>query len=504
MRRHWNRTAYFVVDEGILPDRPELFGDSRKVSEHFHEPASRLKFGRMFKKADKPKDEEAVIEALKELGDAMNLPAADDDSEIPAGYTYLGQFIAHDITFDKTKGFGDSDDPENWRSPQIDLDSVYLSNPKENPQLYADAARLKIGKTYAFPALNREFPVNDLARDDNKIALIGDERNDENLAVAQTHVAFINFHNKVVDRLEAAGYPSAEVFEAARERVVRHFQWIILHDFLPRLIDDKVLAMVMAQGPVWIGNDQDLFMPLEFSCAAFRFGHSMVRSVYQWNRSHSTEAYGKGAHFSQLFDQTAFSGDLGRRPRLQSDWIIDWRRFFEFPDEFGYKPAITGINMARKINTNFNLHLDQISAYPHDVPSDCKSITVRNLLRGFSLSLATAEDVVPLIVETPLTFAQLTNGPEPQAKAVAKLEERIPLWFYILKESEVKGEKGRLGPVGSRIVAETFVGLIKRSGYSILDGWEPKEFGRTDAVTGELRFDMVDLLHFADVVNPDS
>jgi Animal haem peroxidase len=203
---------------------------------------------------------------------------------------------------------------------------------------------------------------NDLPRDPNNgKAFTGDERNDENLPLAQTTVALIRFHNKVVDTLSKS-YDGDDLFECARKHVVKHFQWIILHDFLPTVVDEDVLDCVMNHGLRWfkVKRRRDLFMPLEFSAAAFRFGHSMVRSAYQWNFFHSTQIpFGKMVPLSQLFDLTAFSGSIGppNEPTLPGEWAIDWRRFYKFPAELGYPTAPTGVNMAARIDTFFDLNI---------------------------------------------------------------------------------------------------------------------------------------------------
>jgi len=446
-----------------------------------------------------------------------NQPANDEpeDSEIPSGYTYLGQFIAHEITFDNTQELPMvQPDPQNLRSPSIDLDSLYGAGPgdDESKKLYEDAdpARLKVGETTETGSFKRTFDNYDLPRDKKTgEGLIGDPRNDENLPVAQTHVALINFHNNVVRDLRSQGYNADDLFDCARRQVVRHFQWVIIHDYLPTILDVEVLDCVLKHGPNWFraNSKDDLFMPLEFSAAAFRIGHSMVRDGYQWNVYHSTDL---GAEhppsLSQLFDQTAFSGIIGKdgaNPSLQSEWIIDWRRFFNFPEELGYQTATTGLNKARRIDTNFSFPLHKMERFPHhDLPEEKRSITVRNLLRGFALGLPTGEEMAEWIGETPLCHEDVANGPHSELLSTPIFKGKTPLWYYVLKEAELRGGS-RLGPVGSRIIAETLVGLIRHSCYSILahPEWRPK-YGRLDPETGSVRFEMTDLLHTAGVVNP--
>jgi hypothetical protein len=534
MQGHGIRTAYHIVGEGAVfdPDYLSADGQTCPVSSA---PAGKsacppFKFGRMFPRPERlstARDWDDTIKGLIQLGLCMNDPAkyckgtpvqTPGNSLIPAGFTYLGQFIAHEITFDNSKDLPTAEpDPQNVRSPSIDLDSLYGAGPhdEQSRQLYEEGspARLKVGQTASPDGLTVTFD-NDLPRDwQTGRALIGDERNDENLVIAQTTVALIKFHNKVVEALRQSGYDADDLFECARKQVIRHFQWMILHDYLPTIVDKDVLDCVLRHGLRWfkVARRKDLFMPLEFSGAAFRIGHSMVRRAYQWNLFHSTDLGGpSGATLSQLFDQTAFSGLIGKplnQTALASDWVIDWSRFYEFP-KFpagrNYKRDPARINMARKIDTNFDFRLDQMSNFPHlKVSDEKKSITVRNLLRGFALGLPTGEEVAGWIGETPLRHDEVAGGPHEELLSAPVFKGRTPLWYYILKEAELNGGS-RLGRVGSRIIAETLVGLISHSRYSVLDAprWYPKYTRRGVPGTESARFGMVDLLDFAGVVNP--
>lgn len=508
MSSHSNRSAYLVCREGVLdpdPLSPEIPTNGAAANVHprrSNEP--RFKFGRMFdvpKVNNSKKHNDDVIAELLQLAETINANADDaaSDSDIPAGYTYLGQFIAHEITFDKTEEPLEGENP-GFRSPQIDLDSLYGRGPDKDRRFYQDDARLKVGETIAGIEVRKTF-FNDLPREgfgSKRIgkALIPDPRNDENLAVAQTHLAFIKFHNKVVDALHLNGTPGEELFKTAKKDVFQHFQYIILNDFLPKLLHERGSECLKPPHDLTafkIDPDFGLCMPLEFSVAAFRFGHSMVRDKYEWNFIQNS-GFNRPASLNNLFRFTGFSGDLRGKPRLESDWIIDWRRFFDltgvrFPDDKRLS------NKARKIDANFSLRLEQITGYPHVTQNAAhQSIVARNLLRGHACGLPSGEDVARMIgLEKELTLTSDQIGID-----TPLLKENTPLWFYILKEAE--HNSGKLGPVASFIIAETLVGLIQESEFSILkeENWKPK-YGRRIA---ERKFEMADLLAFAEVVDP--
>src|SRR5437868_2547981 len=276
MRKHWGRTAYYISQNLVITEPPDLFGAPEPEQHHAVAP---FKFGWMFYRAPEvaPAQRQEMIDKLVRLGKLMNNAPPGSDSIIPSGYTYLGQFIAHEISFDKTVSLDDEElSPENYRSPSLDLDSLYGMNPQQGESriLYDDKnpARLKVGQTFAVPRANFEFEQDLPRNEDTGTALIGDERNDENLPVAQTTVAFIKFHNKIAETLASKGCAQDQLFNCAREQVVKHFHCLIIRDFLPRVLHVDVLNSVLANGPsiFQVSSAADSYMPLEFSAAAFR------------------------------------------------------------------------------------------------------------------------------------------------------------------------------------------------------------------------------------------
>lgn len=512
MSRQHGELTYFIEGEGLIVDQKpsdeieaisasapaaaSIMGASEAAVERA------FRFGRMFKDAEQFRPSEA---ALIELGLAMEESVnGKDHPTLPAGFTYFGQFLDHDITFDQTDGLPSGvlapEEILQGRSPSIDLDSLYGRGPQlETKPIYAaDKIHLRIGRTEASGAAGvpegRVLP-NDLPRGDNAAvpheAALGDPRNDENLVVAQTHLAFIKFHNAVVDRVAQTGRTGSALFEEARRIVTEHYQSIVLHDFLPRIVDPAVLQDVLTNGRKFyqITPGQPPTMPVEFSVAAYRFGHSMIRDLYSWNRIFEP------ADLGQLF---SFSGVSGQMVALPSTWPIDWRRFYDFRGVAGVPPTPL-LNTTRSIDTALAIPL---SALPEHISQGVKaSLSVRNLLRGRLLGLPTGQALAAIMQVTPLTPAQVRQGPHATVLQRHGFDTRTPLWYYILKEAEVLHDGRQLGPVGSRLLVETIVGLIQASPISILADpsrtWQPALPARNPQ-----HYSMVDLLLLVDDLNP--
>jgi hypothetical protein len=523
------------------------------------------KFGRMFPHLTKYCDASEVAMAqlafaMEDVGAAAGRP---DNLQIPAGFTYLGQFIDHDLTFDTTALSEVKVDPTavfNFRTPRLELDSVYGSGPDGMPYLYKRqdngfGPSLTLGTTSAVPKINEDFPAIpavagfDLPRltftpqggGEGGCALIGDPRNDENLLVAQTHLAFLHFHNAVVDRLRGK-VPDGALFEEARREVRWHYQWIVLHDFLPRLVDLNILHDVFRHGRkhFTVCRGSDPFMPVEFAGAAYRLGHSMIRQDYSHNRVF-TEGGLTPATFDLLFQFTAKSGDIGKTeglPGAPSDvlpanWIIDWRRFFRVD---GARPAADNtapadwseptLNFARPFDPYLATELARRLPFtdPDNPPprNPMASLAFRNLMRGVRLQLPSGQAIARTIGITPLTPAQLTAPATSTAEEIAALtthgfDRETPLWYYILKEAQLLGgalddthNGATLGPVGSVILAETFLGLLELDPDSFLvqePKWSPT-FGTVDMPDPRdmtrmvKRFTMEDMLGFVEASRP--
>jgi hypothetical protein len=454
--------------------------------------------------------------ARKKLGAAM-ARAGGGQSQIPAGFTYLGQFIDHDLTFDKTDVMlGANVTPAQLlqaRSPSLDLDSLYGAGPgdPESAKFYeADGLHLKMGKTTG-PTKNG-FDLPRGAGNTNakkRKAIIPDPRNDENLAVAQTHLAMIRFHNRVVDT-QLGGVPAAQKFAKAREIVTKHYQWMIRTDYLPRIAKAGVVNNVFNQNrkvfEVGVPATQVPTMPIEFSIAGFRLGHAMVRAAYNWNKIFDNG----GGTLDLLFTFSATGGDLGSDTRLASIWIADFRRLYDFGE--ANKPGLTvpanKFNRAMRIDTRIVDPLQHLPPQTVGLPNSTgfndvrRNLAFRNLTRAKMVKLATGQQMATFVKSkgvnlTKLTKAQIRDGAggaDLGDLTAAQREDVLrdtPLWFYVLREAELNG--GKLSGVGARIVAETFHRAIEGSQHSILrDSTFRPSLGPNNNT-----FRMVDLLLFA-------
>jgi hypothetical protein len=479
-------------------------------------------------------DTAKMITQLKALGDAM-IDAVDPqdpqetNSIIPPVYTYWGQFLDHDITAntDRTAAGLEADIVQdnfaplapdfiidklkNLRRPIFDLDSVYGDGPTLDPDMptaakdfydEADPVKFKIGQNAEQDSAGnptpgqRIPPEDDLSRDlprDNRRAVIGDSRNDENLIVAQFHLAFLRFHNAVVDWVRVNEPENAEdihtLFTRAQNLVRWHYQWLVVNDFLKTMTMAGTVESILDDGLKFYKlGDREIFMPLEFSVASYRFGHSMVRAAYDYNRNFTDQPGAlTDATFELLFSFTG-RGNIGERngpgahDTLPFNWIIEWERFVSKE-----KAAERLRNSARKLDTHLAPPLSTMVNEGEDgemppIRELLKHLAKRNLLRGYLLSIPTGQSLAQALGIPVMTTAELQQGnSDAMNQAIAPFLKKTPTWFYVLKESEVRANGDTLGPVGSRIVAETFIGLMMNDASSYLHQghygcpWEPSE-----------------------------
>ena len=392
--------------------------------------------------------EASTAQAIEMALDANPMEATETvpGSRIPAGYTYFGQFIDHDITFDPASSLMRQNDPSgllNHRTPRLDLDCLYGAGPAAHPHLYQreDPALFLIGSAKDNTALP------DLPRTTDEIALIGDPRNDENIIVAQLHLAFLRAHNTLVRRAKKLGF--AQPFERARTTLRWLYQYIVWHDFIHRIARADIAKSALKRtrskhGRVqWERGLKDIynwkqqpFMPVEFSVAAYRFGHSMVRETYRTNLPHR----GRDVEIP-LFSGVAKSdgSDLRGSRQLAARDCIQWNWFLQMVstprDEFPLR--------ARRIDPLVSNALFKLPGHASD--NLMSNLAYRNLLRGYRFDLPSGQSVA--------RYLGIHSAPQRNSK-------EDPLWLYILKEAQRETNGESLGTVGSIIVCATFAGLL--------------------------------------------
>jgi len=432
---------------------------------------------------------------------------------VPAGYTYFGQFVDHDLTFDNTSSLNPSDvsghdrSPTNLRTPRFDLDSLYGDGPDAQPFMYAeDGASLLFKDSYQNQTqTSYDQAHQDLLRSPNGRAIIGDKRNDENSIISQIHLAFVKYHNAVVKKLsrDDATLTGTALFNKARNEVRWTYQKLVIEDFLPRIVKAEVLADL--QKAITPDRRKHLYalytepkrinLPREFVGAAYRYGHSGVRTGYRLNGDLEDKA--KGTRLS-IFppssrpksvlppDDDSFKDSLLGFDPLPSNHVIDdWGRFFpnklpaDIPLELGKPPkddtpdGTLRLQFAYKLDTTL---VDPMTVLPPKVlptspivggaiaevkkaiapchlpdPAGRPSLALLNLLRGNSYRVQggqaiaaklkerghAVEPLAPKYLVTRQKDRETEEGVFFRFKEIdPALQADTPLWFYILAEAQ--------------------------------------------------------------------
>lgn len=471
-------------------------------------PLSQGRFGRMFRNVTPakfgPSDADNIAN-LSALADKMvagfDAPKDGPDAEesgIPALYTYFGQFIDHDITFDPVSSLTKQQDPDglvDFRTPALDLDNLYGRGPNDQPYMY-DGIKFRLGETLTGTGVP---DASDLPRFKGR-ALIGDPRNDENSIVSQFQALMLRFHNRMVDDNDSLS------LEDVQQRVRFHYQYVVLNDFLPRIVHASALDELKTAGRydrsklAYYHWKTYPFMPVEFSVAAYRLGHSMIRPGYRLNDADNM--------LLQIFpdpnnpDTNALTGFRAMGPGR----AIDWGRFIDLDMRaYGVEDDDTNADNKKRLQFAYRIDaslVDPLRKLPPEVASNPSSLALRNLERGWRLGLPSGQAVARAMQLTPLTDDQIvigkavdepgTGDPQIQIATIANgvFADNCPLWAYILAEARqfqtavtipATGAPGpintpQLGPVGGRIVAEVFLGLMFGDNSSVLSldpNWAP-------------------------------
>jgi len=418
------------------------------------------------------------------LDDPTNLPRNPPTMPL-SGFVYFAQFALHDLTFDRTPlavvGRVPPEDRVNYRSSFFDLDSLYGAGPEVSPYLYYLPASTSGGPL--LPPGNERFVLDktpdgkllDLPRTGTGRPILGDPRNEENVILAQLHAVMLRFHNRVMDLLDAGiiepRLNGLSKFDQARQLVIWHYQHVFLYDLLDQVLDVTILDETLAEYRRFASSPFDVCIPVEFALAAFRFGHSLVRNDYIINTT---------SHPREGLDTLLNLNSMGNPPmvRLEDDWIIEWGRFFNLPPP-GNR------NMAHALDTHIAIALHHL---PGPVPIDTgshprmlQSLPAMTLLRGARSGLPSGQRVADALGEPRLDDDEMVQqDPEDPDLADFLLQRNLlketPLWYYILQEAAARGDRRKLGRVGSRIVSQAIVSLLAADPNSLLNrgtGWTP-------------------------------
>ena len=539
-----------------LPPMPPHGAELRGMDLVVESPTTEGRFGFMFKSQPRLSASDTLLDRLGATMEEQPVVGSggatnnDNDAfnenpnpKLTSGFTFVGQFVDHDITFDTTTLSDQESDPDattNFRTPRYDLDAIYGRGPNADPQFYDpdDRDKFKLVRTdystIRTDNLKTQQTLYDVPRldpDENgkAKAIIADPRNDQTLIVLQIHVAMQRFHNKLVDTLRASGTPRSAVFEAARRLARWHYQWMVTHEFIPAIVgqtmSDSVYLETSKAPKITLKYYKPTnpagraFIPVEFAVAAYRFGHSMTRPRYTVQDYVYVDAAGneltRAVSSVPLFEATPTDNNLNGSRALPPRLKIQWSKFFNEPNK---APTARPV---RQFDASLGGPLFRMPVTALPDSNELALLSQRNLRRGRKMGLPSGQKVAQLMGVTPLTNAQLgqnyrikvtvpiqnnvvnviSEGAEPNDSLKTELadpgwEGGAPLWFYILKEAELIGKGRTLGPVGGRIVAEVLVGLLSKDPNSYLalnPSWKPAP--PVTPVRG--RFTMADLLTFA-------
>jgi hypothetical protein len=414
----------------------------------------------------------------------------DDGPEriVDAGYTYFGQFLDHNLTNDQTS-IGDvwtyklrPCDIMNTRKPRLDLGQLYGRGPWDevDKRLYDDKdVSLKVGPKKQSAIDPAHSPKSFDVAVDNDGPLVADKRSCENVILRQITAVFARLHNQAVRQFRKDAGTLRELFDRARLWTTWQFQRVVCTDYLQKLLHPDVYDSLFGDSPspacVW----KSFSVPAEFSAAAMRFGHSMVQDSYQLSLNFHTgllEILNEGR----------------RKQNLLETWEIDWGRFFANASANPGSPQT-----ARPIDTRIAPSLHHIpqatlllfntgvtGVPPGIIPIPQLPLPAITLVRGLGLKLATGQTAARAFGHKILTneLSRDCHGKvTDQGAILGKWHDRgeTPLWYYVLKESELHPLYGGcLGETGSSIVGETVYAALANDPLSFWNHPDPaaKEF----------------------------
>ena len=430
---------------------------------------------------------------------------------IPSGYTYLLQFVAHDlvhsaIPLSVAGGLGGG--TANARRTPLRLETLFGSGPVGSPHIYAlDApnddrrTKLRLGRMrWKENEPKTGCPFRDIARTraenvtgiDRSItgvrvalteALVADPRNDDHAVMSQLTALFALLHNGLVDvirRQEDEAAPSGRFgaaykrFLCARDALTAIYHNVLRKDLMRRVIHPAVYAAYDRPVPDFIDRRAsaeslatgDWEIPFEFSHGAFRFGHAMVRHEYCINDLSIQDLY-------STLEKTS-ANDPVNMP-LDETWMVQWSRFFEINEN---RP-----NFSRRIGPYLSDALGNDQIFPAFDETQRVGLLYRDLLGAGIAGMWSVDALIAEIATRKPQFIAMSRLLADRAYRVSRLRDWLvaapaygaltaedietlsddpPLPFFILFEAmqQSQAEGQRLGPLGSIIVSEVIFGAL--------------------------------------------
>lgn len=408
-------------------------------------------------------------------------------------------FVAHDLAYPDGTALAAVDAPSftpldpaalaNGRERALALNAVYgdagadldrqaLSDP-------CNPARLRTGRVHpvGFQADTHPHDLPRLADFDDRgetgavrfqdgphdpcRAVIADRRNDRHLGLAQLHAAFLRLHNRLVEACDDIAVLTSDPKtqrDWARRHLVACYRWLIRHDLLPALCDPATLAAVLQDEAALFRGFRRASpapaLPLECIGTLDLIADAMLPATLDWNRWFGDGRQGK-ARLEDLFTMTGEArtpfGGISEGS-LPSIWVADWTHLGRTTPAAA-RPLTTSLSPALRVAVR------RMRSYADHAIGDPVR---RALRRGHLLGLADGQHVARTLheggaVAAPPPPNAFTDGHTGHALLATGLAQTPPLGFHILKEAEHLSGGAHLGPVGTRIVADTLLGLLQES-----------------------------------------
>ena len=383
------------------------------------------------------------------------------NKKMTVGYNIFGQFIVHDMTSNPTSSFSPGDiSLENRLTMKFDLDTLYGG---ASEQFYYNENK------FIYNECDNDLPRNHLGK-----AMIPDPRNDENYIVAQMHLLFMKFHNKLVDFYKPT-IAKENLFAFVKKQVIFHYQWLIVNDFLPRWVDNSIIEQLFTGFNFHYKPDQIPKLPIEFAVAVGRTGHFIMPNTIR-------------IAYDLIVDEDEihhFTG--GKLP----EYVIDWTNFFPMK----YKEY--DINYCRKYDGRISAGLADMThlAKPKNLPSSKNNLLLRNLMRAQQFELGSGQDYADLLGITKIPDILLKQYDTQCILELSNMSKETPLILYAVKEAQIYKNGCQLTGVGGRMFAETILALLFADCCSYLNTpsvWKPIICNSNNSFTFA---DMINFIH---------